>query len=126
MSGSVDSNVNPLSKLTKEELISLLGRKDQELDKLRGSTLLSTDPDIVAIRTTITTLAKKKKVKSYEVLDVVAKALKVKANIQRPERSPAKYVNPENPRKTWSGKGKKPDWIKDILSTGKKLDELAI
>ncbi len=121
-----NASSNSLAKLTKEELIKLIGAKDQELDKLRGVTLLSTDPDIVAIRTTITTLARKKKVKSYEVLSVVAKALKVKADIQPPQRSPAKYADPTNPRKTWSGKGAKPTWLKDILGKGKKLDELAI
>lgn len=39
---------------------------------------------------------------------------------------PAKYRHPENPEKTWSGRGRQPEWIKDILRQGRSLDEVAI
>jgi DNA-binding protein H-NS len=34
----------------------------------------------------------------------------------------AKYVNPQNPAQTWSGKGRRPTWLKDLLATGKSLE----
>ena len=37
-----------------------------------------------------------------------------------------KYQNPENPRQTWTGRGKRPSWIKAALEQGKSLDELRI
>ncbi len=37
-----------------------------------------------------------------------------------------KYRNPEQPAETWSGRGKKPAWVVGQLSSGKKLDDLAI
>ncbi|MEL6885308.1 MAG: H-NS histone family protein [Pseudomonadota bacterium] len=40
--------------------------------------------------------------------------------------SAAKYVHPENPEKTWTGKGRQPGWIKDGLAAGKSLDDFAI
>ncbi|MFC3058580.1 H-NS histone family protein [Paenirhodobacter populi] len=38
----------------------------------------------------------------------------------------AKYRHPENPALTWSGRGRKPQWIIDALSAGKSLGDLAI
>jgi DNA-binding protein H-NS len=29
----------------------------------------------------------------------------------KPKKAPALYRNPDNPRQTWSGKGKPPDWF---------------
>ncbi len=37
----------------------------------------------------------------------------------------AKYRNPDNPQETWSGRGRKPAWIKEWLEAGKQLEELA-
>ena len=35
--------------------------------------------------------------------------------------SPAKYRHPKNPNATWTGRGRRPAWIKDGLGKGKKL-----
>ncbi len=37
-----------------------------------------------------------------------------------------KFQNPENPRQTWTGRGKRPSWIKAALAQGKALDDLLI
>ena len=37
-----------------------------------------------------------------------------------------KYRNPANRSETWSGLGRKPKWISDVLNQGKTLDEVAI
>ena len=37
-----------------------------------------------------------------------------------------KYRHPENPAKTWTGKGRQPAWIKEGLEAGKSLDDFAI
>ncbi|TRD21533.1 H-NS family nucleoid-associated regulatory protein [Palleronia caenipelagi] len=42
------------------------------------------------------------------------------------KKNPPKYCNPEDPRQTWSGRGRQPQWIKDALAAGKPLDEFAI
>ncbi len=36
-----------------------------------------------------------------------------------------KYRNPENPALTWSGRGKRPQWVVEYLASGKTLEELA-
>lgn len=40
--------------------------------------------------------------------------------------SVAKYRHPENPEVTWSGRGRKPQWVTEHLSSGGALEALAI
>lgn len=42
------------------------------------------------------------------------------------KKNPPKYRNPEDPRQTWSGRGRQPGWIKDALDNGRNLDDFAI
>ena len=39
---------------------------------------------------------------------------------------PPKYVNPENPKETWSGWATKPKWVKEWLAVGGDLEDLRI
>ena len=41
-------------------------------------------------------------------------------------KSAPKYSHPENPAKTWTGKGRQPNWVKDALANGKALEDLLI
>lgn len=35
-----------------------------------------------------------------------------------------RYANPDNPDETWSGRGRRPAWIKAALDAGRSLDDL--
>lgn len=37
-----------------------------------------------------------------------------------------KYQNPDNPEQTWTGKGKRPAWLKEALAQGKSLEDLRV
>ncbi len=37
-----------------------------------------------------------------------------------------KYHNPDNPSETWTGRGRKPEWVKTALEAGKTLAEMEI
>jgi len=39
---------------------------------------------------------------------------------------PPKYRNPDNADQTWTGRGKQPVWLRDLLAAGKKLESMAI
>lgn len=41
-------------------------------------------------------------------------------------KSPAKYINPEDPTQTWTGRGRKPEWVHAALAAGQSLDDLKI
>ena len=37
-----------------------------------------------------------------------------------------KYANPTDPSQTWTGRGRKPNWVIEALEKGKSLDDLKI
>ena len=37
-----------------------------------------------------------------------------------------KYVNPDNPAQTWTGRGRRPGWIEEALAAGKSLEDMKI
>lgn len=41
-------------------------------------------------------------------------------------KSAPKYANPANPDQTWTGRGRKPNWVLDALKNGKSLDDMLI
>jgi DNA-binding protein H-NS len=40
--------------------------------------------------------------------------------------APVRYRNPENPTETWTGKGRKPNWVDRELEAGRDLEEFAV
>lgn len=50
----------------------------------------------------------------------------VPAPKKRGSISAARYANPDDPRDTWTGKGRKPNWYLDALAAGKSPEDLAI
>ncbi|WP_298436608.1 H-NS histone family protein [uncultured Jannaschia sp.] len=41
-------------------------------------------------------------------------------------KAPAKYRHPENASKTWSGRGRQPQWFKDHIDGGGKAEDLSV
>lgn len=41
-------------------------------------------------------------------------------------KAAAKYRNPANPEQTWSGRGRKPQWIHEALTSGADISDLEI
>lgn len=39
---------------------------------------------------------------------------------------PPKYQHPENPEKTWTGRGRQPGWFKKALAAGKSPEDMEI
>jgi DNA-binding protein H-NS len=37
-----------------------------------------------------------------------------------------KYAHPQNPELTWSGRGRRPRWLEEALSSGRTLEDLLI
>ena len=45
---------------------------------------------------------------------------------QKKTKGQAKYQNPNDPEQTWTGRGKRPGWLNDLINRGKRLEELEI
>ncbi|MGR3270679.1 H-NS histone family protein [Thalassococcus profundi] len=41
-------------------------------------------------------------------------------------KSAPKYANPADRSQTWTGRGRKPNWVLDALNAGKSLDDMKI
>lgn len=40
--------------------------------------------------------------------------------------NPPKYANPNDPTQTWTGRGRKPNWVIANIKKGRRLEDLAI
>lgn len=58
----------------------------------------------------------------------VEELLSATAPKPRKEKSsaPVKYVDPTNPDNTWSGRGKRPTWLRHALEDGAELESFAV
>ncbi len=58
-------------------------------------------------------------------LDSLVKA-KEKGKVKAVRTVKAKYRNPANPEQTWTGRGRKPQWVAEWIVGGRSIDELAV
>lgn len=49
---------------------------------------------------------------------------KIKAEQQKPASGVAHYTNPSDPAQTWTGRGRKPQWVAEHLQNGGNLEDL--
>lgn len=47
------------------------------------------------------------------------------AKSKGPKNAP-KYANPDDPSQTWSGRGRKPQWVHDALAKGMDMSKMEI
>lgn len=107
-----------IKSMSRRELVALKGRIEKRLERLD-------------------TADKKKALEAAEAAarqhgfslselsgEVPAKRGRAK-KAAKPAAAP-RYANPDDPNTTWSGRGRRPEWIKAGLAAGKSLDDFAI
>ncbi|WP_413168834.1 H-NS family nucleoid-associated regulatory protein [Burkholderia latens] len=57
---------------------------------------------------------------------IVELATKHGINLSNLESQSVKYRDPENQFNVWSGRGRKPEWVKKALDRGLSLDDLKV
>lgn len=50
----------------------------------------------------------------------------LKSNRKGKAKVAPKYINPESPAETWTGRGRRPQWFQDALQAGKTPEDLAV
>lgn len=60
----------------------------------------------------------------YSLADLVVPSAQKTKNKKTP--SIAKYRNPNDPNQTYSGHGRKPNWLNELLNSGKSLEDFTI
>lgn len=53
-------------------------------------------------------------------------SIKEVLGLQKTRSVAIKYRNPENPSETWTGRGRKPNWLSAKLSKGAKIEQFTV
>jgi DNA-binding protein H-NS len=65
----------------------------------------------------LSALRQKARELGYELEDLVR-------SLGSPDEMRNVYVNPESPHQVWNGRGRKPDWFRELLRDGVNPDQL--
>jgi DNA-binding protein H-NS len=57
----------------------------------------------------------------YSIGDLFTEAPKSKRGPVKP-----KYFNPADPDQTWTGRGRQPVWVRELLESGKTLEDISL
>lgn len=104
--------------LSINELIEFRNTLDAKIKKLQGE--MQTEM-IMAFRKQ----AEENGIPFAELAKSFTEAIEGNQKHSKTNKNPPRYANPNNPKQTWSGYGKKPDWIK-TLPEGKTKDDYLI
>ena len=102
---------NIISNYSIDQLNDLIQKAEEEKERKKAS-------EIVALRSQMVAMAGKLGMK---VEDIISYESQKKKTSGKP-----KYRNPANPEQTWTGRGKKPGWLKQALDRGVKIEDFAI
>lgn len=116
--------------LEKRKLLRQLEREVIRLEELKKKQLRVSSQEIKEVAKQIQELARDRGMESDQVLELVMQAidrypLKRKRGGSRGV-VPPKYRNPNNPAETWTGRGRQPKWVEELLNQGRTLDDLLI
>lgn len=98
-----------LSELTLSELKKLKSNVDQAIESFQARALAKARKEL------------EEKAKSLGfTLEEIVQTKKVRTKAQ------PKYRDPNDANQTWTGRGRKPQWVVDALENGADIDSLAI
>jgi len=102
--------------------------RNQNLDKLSYADLIQLQQDVAdAIATRKQAEARELKEKAQAIAQAAGFSLdEVFGSKRRRGASAVKFRNPRNPEETWTGRGRKPNWLTAALKRGAKLESFAV
>ncbi|TCM75075.1 H-NS family nucleoid-associated regulatory protein [Rhodovulum steppense] len=100
----------------------------KDLDKLSLAELKQLRKDVDAA---IASYHDREKAKARAALEEKAKEFgfsldEIVGKKTRRSKSVAKYRNPQNAAETWSGRGRRPNWLEEALKQGAQLESFLI
>jgi len=110
MSDAID-----LSGIDVDGLQKLIGKAEKEIDRKRKTEVLELRNEFEQ------TSRSRLGMTLQEVVNFDGKKKKKSKTVGVP-----KYRNPENPEQTWTGRGKRPGWIRSAIESGVNIDEFLI
>ncbi|MFQ3183000.1 MAG: DNA-binding protein H-NS [Alteromonas macleodii] len=109
-----------LRSMSRKELEKLASDVEKSLDKIRKK-------DLKKVRLEMEKLAAAHGVTVEDIIGnkPTTKAAPKKA-VASKVKSPAKYADSEDKSKTWTGKGRQPEWFKSAIAAGQTPENLAV
>ena len=104
------ATINGLDKISYAELLKLQERIEAAIAEKRVE-------DAATTKDALRAMAEKA---GFNINDLFARRGSSKGS------GVAKYRNPKDSSQTWTGRGRKPNWLNDAVKKGAKLDSLAI
>ncbi|MBL7251109.1 H-NS family nucleoid-associated regulatory protein [Alloalcanivorax sp. C16-2] len=109
------------------ELEKLIKQAERKLEKKRMEAVKSAQAEINKIAkdlgVSVDDLLEEKS-KSRKKTTARKATRKKKAAVRKPAK--IKYRNPRDASQTWTGRGKRPVWLRDALESGAKLEEFEV
>lgn len=106
-----------LDNLSIEELEEVISSARQRIEEKREEAVARARADIERIAAST----------GYSLEDLLGMNRPRPRAAARPHRPVAeKYRNPRDPSQSWSGRGKRPRWLQDLLEKGATLESLQV
>ncbi len=105
-----------LEGMSRKELEKLAGDVEKQLEKLK-------EMDLKAARDAAEQAAKKH---GFSLTDIVGGSGRGRKKGGPKTVGKPKYRNPADPSKTWTGKGRQPNWYREGIAKGKKEKDFLI
>lgn len=99
------------------EQMSYLALKDLA-DRVEKATIKARAREAVEVKNKVALIAEQHGMTLSELFDTHRRRMSA-------SRNPAKYVNPRDPKQTWSGRGRRPHWFVPDATKGKPTQTAA-
>lgn len=96
-----------LDGLSSAQIVALQNRLAAQLEAKRASEKAELVAEIIRLV----------EARGYDLPEILALLSRKIASVT------AAYVNPDDPTEIWSGQGRRPKWLKDLIDAGHSLDE---
>jgi DNA-binding protein H-NS len=107
-----------LKSMSRKELEKLAGDVEKSLEKLRKK-------DLKKVRLEMEKLAAAHGVTVEDIMGSKATTKASPKNAVKPKSAP-KYSDPADKSRTWTGKGRQPEWFKSAISAGDAPESMAV
>lgn len=108
-----------IAQLTQDELVKIPLKDLLALQELLSKAIANRrEQEKLALYEKITALALESGFSLDELLNPKQASKKAPPKVR--------YRNPNNKDETWTGKGRKPKWLLELLDAGRQLDEFAV
>ncbi len=110
-----------LNKMSRKELVKLRQQIDKQIEKIES----------LDKKAALDAAEKAARQHGFSLADLTGGApAPAKGRARKAKAAgtvnPPKYRNPENPKQTWTGKGRRPEWIKAAQDKGVDIETMAI